>query len=57
MLELLAQTTASAQPQPLTQTIVQYLPLVVVLLLLYFFVFNAKRKDEKTKRKAMLDER
>ncbi|MDB5327788.1 MAG: preprotein translocase subunit YajC [Phycisphaerales bacterium] len=58
MLELLAQTTAPgapAQPQPLVGIIVQYLPLVAVVLLMYFFVFNAKRKDE-AKRKAMIDE-
>ena len=54
MLDLLAQVTSPSQPQPLVGAIFQYLPLVAVLALLYFFVFNAKRKDDKN-RKSMID--
>ena len=55
MFDLLAQTTAPAQPQPLVGAIIQYLQLVAALVLFYFFVINGKRKDE-AKRKAMINE-
>ena len=53
MLELLAQTQSAAPT--LVQSIMPYVPLILVVVIMYFFVINSKRKDEKT-RKTMIDQ-
>lgn len=55
MFELLAQTEPVVNSPNFIQSITPYVPLILVVLIMYFFVFNAKRKDEKS-RKSMIEQ-
>lgn len=52
-LNLLAQSQPAGQSTTFIQSVMPYVPLILVVVVMYYFVINAKRKEEKTRKNMM----